>query len=51
MKTNLKEKLKLRAIKEGIIYYLKKSGFEIVENGEDYDLWLENFSEKRIFVN
>ena len=51
VKTHLKEKLKLRAIKEGVIYYLKKSGFEVVENGEDYAMWLEDFSEKRVFVN
>ncbi len=51
VKTHFKEKVKLRAVKEGVIFYLKKSGFEVVESGEDYSLWLEDYVEKRVFID
>jgi hypothetical protein len=51
VKTHLIEKIKLRAIKEGVIYYLKESGFEIVEKGEDYVIWLKDYYESREFID
>ena len=46
VKTKFKQKHELIGIKHGVIYFLKQSGYNIVEFGEDYAVWLVDFREK-----
>jgi len=48
IKTRLGEKFEFRGIKHGVIFYLEKAGFRIVETGEDYCVWLEDMTEDRM---
>jgi hypothetical protein len=48
IKTRFGEKFEFRGIKHGVIFYLEKAGFRIVETGEDYCAWLEDMTEDRI---
>ena len=47
VKTQFKEKYELKGIKYGVIYFLKKDGYKVVEVGEDYTVWLVNIHEIR----
>jgi hypothetical protein len=47
VKTSFKEKSGLKSIKWGVIYFLEKNGYRVVEVGEDAAVWLENFQENR----
>ena len=45
VKTKFREKSNLIGIKQGVIYFLKKNGYNIVEIGEKYSLWITDFQE------
>jgi hypothetical protein len=47
VKTRFKEKFELKGVKWGVIYFLKKNGYNVVEVGEDYAVWLVDFEEER----
>lgn len=47
VKTKFKEKYELKGIKYGVIYFLKKDGYKVVEVGEDYTVWLVDIHEIR----
>jgi len=48
VKTHFNEKFDLRGIKLGLIYFLKQNNYDIVEFGEKYSVWIENYNEKRV---
>jgi hypothetical protein len=47
VKTKFKQKSELKSIKWGVIYFLKKSGYQVVEVGEHFAVWLVDFQETR----
>ncbi len=51
VKTKLTEKLELKGVKHGVVYYLEKSGYKVVEIKPDYAVWLTDFSEKKLEGN
>ncbi len=48
IKTKFTDKYEMKGLKHGVIYYLEKEGYQIVEMREDYSVWLVNFEEKRL---
>jgi hypothetical protein len=51
IKTHFSEKYELKGLKFGIIFYLQNSGYKIVEIGENYAVWIEDYQEERIGVD
>ena len=51
VKTKFSEKFDLKGIKYGTMHQLEESGFEIVEIGEDYCVWLKDYSEEKTGEN
>ena len=47
VKTKFKQKSELKGIKWGVIYFLKKSGYQVVEVGEHFAVGLVDFHETR----
>lgn len=47
VKTKFSEKFDLKGIKYGTMHQLEEDGFEIVEFGEDYGVWLKDYSERK----
>jgi hypothetical protein len=47
VKTKFSEKFDLKGIKYGTMHQLEENGFEIVEFGEDYCVWLKDYSEEK----
>jgi hypothetical protein len=48
VKTKMKEKFDLKGVKHGVIFYLEKDGFKIVDLKPEYAVWLVNFDEKKL---
>lgn len=51
VKTKLTEKMELKGVKHGVIFYLEKAGYKIVEIKPEYAVWLTDFTEKRLEGN
>ena len=51
VKTKFKEKLELKGVKHGVIFYLEKDGYKIVDLKPQYAVWLVNFDEKKLEGN
>jgi hypothetical protein len=48
VKTKFKEKLELKGVKHGVIFFLEKDGYKVVDLKPQYAVWLVNFDEKRL---
>lgn len=48
VKTKYKDKFELKGVKWGVKYFLEQDGYNVVEVGEDYAVWLKDIEEKRI---
>ena len=51
VKTKFTSKLEMKGVKHGVIFYLEKEGYKIVEIKEDYSVWLTEFEQKNIEGN
>ena len=48
VKTKMKEKFDLKGVKHGVIFYMEKDGYKIVDLKPEYAVWLVNFDEKKL---
>lgn len=48
LKTRFADKFEMKGIKHGVLFYLERLGYQVIEFGEDYCVWLEKIEEKRI---
>jgi hypothetical protein len=48
IKTKYKDKFELKGIKWGVKYFLEQDGYNVVELGEDYAVWLKDIEEERV---
>jgi hypothetical protein len=51
VKTKFTSKLELKGVKHGVIFYLEKEGYKIVEVKEEYSVWLTDFEQKNLEGN
>lgn len=51
LKTRFSEKFDLKGVKYGTMHQLEEDGFEIVEFGEEYCIWLKDYSEEKTGKN
>lgn len=51
VKTKFAEKFDLKGVKYGTMHQLEEGGFEIVEFGEDYCVWLKDYGEEKTGKN
>lgn len=51
VKTKLMEKAELKGVKHGVVFFLEKAGYKIVEIKPEYAVWLTDFVEKRLEGN
>jgi hypothetical protein len=47
LKTKISEKFDLKGIKYGTMHQLEEDGYDILEFGEDYSVWLKDYSEEK----
>ena len=48
IKTRYKDKFELKGVKWGVKYFLEQDGYNVVELGEDYAVWLKDIEEQRV---
>ena len=51
VKTKFTEKFEMRGVKHGVVFFLEKEGYKIVEFKEDYSVWLTDFEQKNLEGN
>jgi hypothetical protein len=51
VKTKFTDKFEMKGVKHGVIFYLEKEGYKIVEVKEEYSVWLTDFEQKNLEGN
>lgn len=48
VKTKFADKFEMKGVKHGVVFFLEKEGYKIVEFKEDYSVWLTDFEQKNL---
>jgi hypothetical protein len=51
VKTKFTSKFEMKGVKHGVIFFLEKEGYKIVEVKEEYSVWLTDFEQKNLEGN